>query len=172
MHSYSSANSLTQKKGNWKLLNQKVLKKLGYQIHDQDVDEISKASPGAVERVLKQLQEKVLAAQNGELKVPRSGPGRPSLVAPERGAVSTPSSATPSAAAPVPARAGVVAAVGAAGKREMDSELLLEKEQTIAELREMVGIMSEKIQKLEQLVKVKDQKLEAMGQKLQRYGLA
>jgi len=36
----------------------------------------------------------------------------------------------------------------------------------------MVGIMSEKIQKLEQLVKVKDQKLEAMGQKMQRFGVS
>lgn len=34
---------------------------------------------------------------------------------------------------------------------EVDTELLLEKEQAIAELREMVGIMSEKIKKLEQL---------------------
>jgi len=40
-------------------------------------------------------------------------------------------------------------------QQEVDTELLLEKEQTISELQEMVGIMSEKIKKLEQLVKIK-----------------
>ncbi|CAK0838279.1 unnamed protein product [Prorocentrum cordatum] len=136
----------------------------------QDVDDVTKAVPGAVEKVLKQLQQKVFAAQNGELKVPR-GPGaaRPSLDG-RAGANHTPVSAAPSAGGGPP-RAG--SPRGAArNKQEVDTELLLEKEQTIAELREMVGIMSEKIQKLEQLVKVKDQKLEAMGQKMQRFGVS
>eukprot|EP00971_Amphidinium_carterae_P160605 3184196-Amphidinium_carterae.1 len=34
-------------------LNTKVLKKIGFQIHAQDVEEVIKASPGAIERVLK-----------------------------------------------------------------------------------------------------------------------
>merc|ERR1712083_67793 len=57
-------------------------------------------------------------------------------------------------------------------QREVDTELLVEKEQTIAELREMVGIMSEKIKKLEQLVRIKDSKIEALNQKLQKHGLS
>merc|ERR1712125_124113 len=57
-------------------------------------------------------------------------------------------------------------------QQEVDAELLVEKEQTIHELREMVTIMSEKIKKLEQLVRLKDSKIEALNDKLRNYGLS
>eukprot|EP00930_Biecheleria_cincta_P053253 TRINITY_DN38665_c0_g1_i1.p1 TRINITY_DN38665_c0_g1~~TRINITY_DN38665_c0_g1_i1.p1 ORF type:complete len:233 (-),score=60.44 TRINITY_DN38665_c0_g1_i1:53-751(-) len=175
MHNYSAANSHTQKMYNWNTINQKVLKKLGYHIHQQDLDEIIKASPGAVERVLHQLSMKVEQVQNGQLKV--GGQGRPSIGRPSSGAeaplVSAPGPCSsrshgqdaPAAAAPPSAQMHRL-------QQEVDTELLLEKEQTIAELQEMVGIMSEKIKKLEQLVKIKDSKIDAMTQKLQRHGIA
>merc|ERR1712048_844134 len=68
-------------------------------------------------------------------------------------------------------RAAPSVPVGQRHKHEGDVELLREKEQTIAELEEMVTIMKEKILKLEQLVRIKDSKIEAMSQKLQKYGL-
>merc|ERR1712039_493759 len=87
MHNYSAANSHSQKLYNWNTLNLKVLKKLGYQIHAQDLEDIIKAAPGAVERVLRVLQEKILLAQEGRLQVgdrraPRS---RHDVDEPERG---------------------------------------------------------------------------------------
>ena len=38
LHNYSNANSLTQKMYNWDTLNFKVLKKLGIQLHRQDLE--------------------------------------------------------------------------------------------------------------------------------------
>jgi len=67
MHNFSAANSATTKMYNWNTLNQKVLRKLGYQIHPQDIDDVVRATPGAIERVLRMLQEKVMAAQRNGL---------------------------------------------------------------------------------------------------------
>ena len=49
---------------------------------------------------------------------------------------------------------------------EVDTEILVEKEHTIHELRETVMIMSEKIRKLEQLVRLKDSKIATLQAKL------
>lgn len=178
MHNYSAANSHTQKLTNWNTLNAKVLKKIGYTIHPQDVDDICRAVPDAIERVLRVLQEKVIQVQEGQLKyrapvasvVPRVAVTPPAQE--QRGHSGR--SGLGHSPGPHPGSRGNREARSAAEKyqHEVDAELLLEKEQTIAELREMTGIMSEKIKKLEQLVRIKDAKIDAMGQKLQKYGLA
>jgi len=205
MHNYSAANSHSQKMYNWNTLNTKVLKKLGYQIHPQDIEELIKAGPGAIERVLKVLHDKIIQAQNGGLKAAR-GPSRPSATPSEGGRAASsgddgglpdrhrgheddrhrgheddrrrnppPRERESQHHGGVPhGHAGAASPAAAAQKyqKEVDAELLVEKEQTIAELREMVVIMSEKIKKLEQLVRIKDSKIDALNQKLQKYGLA
>ena len=40
LHNYNLAHSHKNKRQNWKTLNQKVLKKLGYQVHDEDIKEM------------------------------------------------------------------------------------------------------------------------------------
>merc|ERR1712039_123867 len=174
MHNYSAANSHAQKLYNWNTLNLKVLKKLGYNIHAQDLEDVIKATPGTVERLLKVLQEKIALAQEGRIQVQQPGRAAPrgydkapaERRAPSAGRHQPPDDLraqehTPSAAPSVQKY-----------QRDVDTELLVEKEQTIAELREMVGIMSEKIKKLEQLVRIKDSKIEALNQKMQKYGLS
>lgn len=51
-------------------------------------------------------------------------------------------------------------------QREVDTDLLVEKERIITELRERLVIMTEKNKRLEQLVQIKDSKIEALSQKL------
>jgi len=197
MHNYSAANSYSTKMYNWNTLNSKVLKKFSWQIHGQDLDDIIKTTPGAIERVLRVLQEKIFAAQRAGLPRASAGPSggsdadivnRMEKRAAERAEARArqrsgrDESPSPSSLPPPP---GVPAALqhGAANprrppsgmdrmQREVDVELLTEKEQTISELREMVEIMSEKIKKLEQLVRIKDTKIEALNQKLSKNGLA
>merc|ERR1712083_227211 len=143
-----------------------------------DLDDIIKVKPGAVERVLHQLSTKVAQVQNGQLRV--GGPGRPSIGRPSSGAGAgeiLPASAPGPCSSRSHGQDASAAAVSPPAQmhklqQEVDTELLLEKEQTISELQEMVGIMSEKIKKLEQLVKIEDSKIEAMTQKLQRHGIA
>ncbi len=51
------------------------------------------------------------------------------------------------------------------------AELLAEKDQTIQELRETIEIMELKIGKLEQLVRLKDNKIQTLTTKLAQAGL-
>mmetsp|Transcript_74974 Transcript_74974/g.237061 ORF Transcript_74974/g.237061 Transcript_74974/m.237061 type:complete len:246 (+) Transcript_74974:194-931(+) len=183
MHNYSAANSHTQKMYNWNTLNQKVLKKLGYQIHQQDLEDVIKAAPGAIERVLKVLMDRIAQAQAGGMKVGKSGGAPRAAATPsDGGRASSGDDGLPSGAAgrrrpreqpgsrprsdPGPPDPAVQK-----HQQEVDVELLVEKEQTIAELREMVVIMSEKIKKLEQLVRIKDSKIEALNSQLRKYNL-
>ena len=54
-------------------------------------------------------------------------------------------------------------------QNQVDTELLIEKEQTIQELRETIGILEIKLKKFEQLVKLKDQKIQTLTNKLQEF---
>ena len=48
----------------------------------------------------------------------------------------------------------------------MDNEILIEKEQTITQMKETIEILELKIKKLEQLVKLKDAKISNLTNKL------
>lgn len=66
--------------------------------------------------------------------------------------------------------------VGGAGakeavRREVDEEILLEKEETIQELRETVELLELKLSKLEQLLRLKDGKIERLSDELARLAL-
>ena len=51
-------------------------------------------------------------------------------------------------------------------QRQVDAELLNEKDQTILELRETIVVMSSKIKKLEQLIRIKDKQIDSYQDKL------
>ncbi len=48
----------------------------------------------------------------------------------------------------------------------VDQEILIEKEQTIQQLKETIEILELKVKKLEQLVKLKDAKIQNLSNKL------
>ena len=53
LHNYSTTNSVSQKAYNWRTINQKVFRKIGFQISEQDVNDIVTCKRGSAERVLK-----------------------------------------------------------------------------------------------------------------------
>ena len=59
LHNYSSTSSTTQKLYNWNTLNQKVFKKLGFQISKKEIDSVISFQPMSVENILKILHAKV-----------------------------------------------------------------------------------------------------------------
>lgn len=59
MHNYSAANSYAQKSYNWATLNNKVMRKLGIQLQQQDIEDIIKAVPGAIEAALKTVMDRL-----------------------------------------------------------------------------------------------------------------
>ena len=64
LHNYSSANAMTQKMYNWQTLNQRALRKLGFQIPLQDVQDVCNNKAGAIERVLKLCKYKMAEFQS------------------------------------------------------------------------------------------------------------
>ncbi len=50
--------------------------------------------------------------------------------------------------------------------KEVNAELLVEKEQVIDELKETIGIMELKIKKLEELLTIKDSKIQTLANKV------
>ena len=55
------------------------------------------------------------------------------------------------------------------GQFQNESELIKEKDEAIQELKETIEIMEMKIKKLEQLVKLKDGKIQTLANKLAQY---
>lgn len=59
LHNYSAAHSVQQKSYNWNTLNQKVLKKINYQISPGDIKDLVEMTPETIERVLFSLRIKL-----------------------------------------------------------------------------------------------------------------
>lgn len=169
LHNYSGANGYAQKIYNWSTLNQKVFKKLGFQVQKEEMDGLCNCQAQAVERLLKTLQMKM--AKYGAKRAAAGGsPGEgDDNIAPSGGA---PKATPRSVAAPGTRRSaggGVESRMEQMGMQDGGMrELLAEKDLNIRELRETVDILEIKIQKLEQLVRLKDSKIATLQAKLQQ----
>jgi hypothetical protein len=163
LHNYGPANSMKQKVYNFETLNKRVLKKLGYNIPLSSIEDIVNCRPGAVESVLNNLQLKMAryrekkAMQGGStprmgedsVVTSRSSPGRGNN---NNGSMSARGRQQHHPGSGMKNQKSVMASV--------DEELLLEKEAQIRELQETVEILELKVAKLEQLVRLKDTKLQ------------
>ena len=160
IHNYSTAHSMQQKLYNWNTLNQKVFRKLGFLLSKNDIDKVTSCVPEAIERALRVVQQRLSDYSASHPNPLSAGHSRDSpeqvAVRPAKGPV------------PVPQPRPVA--------RQTDADLLLEKDSTIRELRETVEvrgrqIMELKIKKLEQLVKLKDSKIQTLTNKLTAAGI-
>ena len=59
LHNYSSANSLSQKAYNWKTINSKVLRRLGFSLSQDEIESLINCVPGTVETLLKTTKRKL-----------------------------------------------------------------------------------------------------------------
>ena len=179
LHNFTPANSVKQKIYNFETLNQRVLKKLGYVISRQVIDDVVNGKPGSVEIVLNTLQFKMAkyrerkASQTNDSASPRRRESSSYVddrvdrvqdhsVGREGGGGGGARRMIPAAAAPIHRQPG---GAKAAVVPSVDEEILIEKEQQIRELQETVEILELKIAKLEQLVRLKDNKIQKLLQK-------
>jgi len=178
LHSYPAANSFSQKSYNWATLNQKVFKKMAFQLTKEEIEALSNCMPQAVERMLKKLQNAM--AKYGARKQddePSTARGQPSARTEYQPPPPKPVAAPK---APGAARASGGGAVRASGSSAptggspsaADESLhaqLAEKDAQLSELAETVDILEVKIQKLEQLVRLKDSKIATLQAKLSQF---
>lgn len=176
VHNYPAANNIRQKIYNHETLNAKVLKKLGFSIPRETIEDIVNAKPGVIEGVLNTLQIKM--AKYRERKASGGGDDQSQREAPPQKQQNKDNYAVPESqqpprreqnkptAAPIPTSHHAPAAKNQKNNvvASVDEELLLEKEQTIRDLQETVEILELKIAKLEQLVRLKDSKIQKLQQ--------
>ncbi|KXZ46729.1 hypothetical protein GPECTOR_41g694 [Gonium pectorale] len=181
LHNYSSANGLQQKMYNWNTLNAKVFKRLGFMVTRQDCEACCNCKPGAVERVLKLIKVKIakFKEENGDA-IPGMLPaqaGQQTMFQqpqqPMQGVMmsrNAPLQMPGGVGAPMPM--GVMAPLAGKMNSGIAPELLAERDTVISELRETNQILETKVRKLEQLVRLKDAKIQTLMAKLQAAGLA
>ena len=181
LHNYTPANSMKQKMYNFDTLNTRVLRKIDYNIPRIAVEEVVNCRPGAVEVVLNSLQYKMAkyrenktgtestsrspnkpvtqkektspkfhGGSNGSVVAVRDRDRDMSSVKGDKDKDNYPSSQL----ARGRQRESVMASV--------DEEILIGKEQQIRQLLEAVEILELKVSKLEQLVRLKDNKIQKL----------
>jgi hypothetical protein len=167
VHNYPAANNVRQKIYNHETLNTKVFKKLGFMISRETIEDIVNAKPGVIEGVLNTLQIKMAKYRERKNNQHSPAPQResPHQKQPVRKSDATvdsaPSRRQPMAPAQQQRQGGHAHSSIAA---TVDEEILIEKEQIIRDLQETVEILELKIAKLEQLVRLKDNKIQKLQQ--------
>ncbi len=149
IHNYPAANSQKQKIYNFETLNNRVLKKLGFTIPRPVIEDIVNCKPGSVEHVLNTLQYKM--AKYRERKQSDVSPSSREDDQPRVSEVinnANVRSNNPRVQSNV--------------KSAIDQDILMEKEQQVRELQETVEILELKVAKLEQLVRLKDNKIQKL----------
>ena len=163
LHNYNLAHSNKNKQYNWNTLNAKACKKLGYQISDEDIKSIIDCEPFSVERVLRQLQGKIARYLDQRAKTPKT------MAVHE--AVDRKQEFVKNVQQKFLGLSFQDDDQQQPGPRILESELINERDSTIQELRETIALMEGKMRKLEQLVKIKDNKLDALQSRLDQAGL-
>jgi uncharacterized coiled-coil protein SlyX len=143
LHNYPLAHNSQQKTSNWNILNTKVFKKMGFQISRNDIDKIVNSVPQAIEKVLKVVKDRI-----EDFKEPvQEDPVQEEKPVAKKNKIPEP-------------------------KPALQNSALKEKELVIQELKETIEIMENKINKLEQLVKIKDSKISILNNKLAAAGIS
>lgn len=167
IHNFQPANGMTGKVANWDTLNNRVFRKLYFEVPREEIRDISAAVPGAIERFLRALRTKItqiLQKQQQQQQEQQGQQHRPtSAYAQHPSGSSRPKSGAAGASSSSAHRGG-----GGGNHNTSESEvehlhtLLFEKDRTIAELQEAVSILTDKVVKLEELASAKDDKIHAL----------
>ncbi|ESL07052.1 hypothetical protein TRSC58_05265 [Trypanosoma rangeli SC58] len=191
LHNYTPSMSMKQKRDNWDTLNNRVFRKLHFEVPPEEINDITAGVPGAIERFLRALRTKIaqIKARREKMGTLETRPGgsddddKERSEARRRGGNWTMAEKKQGAGPAVYRSPPGVRKVPEArqdvhgshdrnyGINDDDAVtsfrlLLDEKDRTIFELRETVSLLSEKVTKLEELVRVKDGKLNEYRAKL------
>eukprot|EP01083_Nonionella_stella_P015637 43776_1 len=151
LHNYSTTNSVAQKAYNWRTINQKVFRKIGFQISEQDVNDIVTCKRGACERVLKLCKTNFVKYQKRRQKRIKSNSNmKPNQISSNRNNERSP----PMAEDITPTNSDALTST--------TKQIIQEKDRVIQHLNDKMEILELKVQKLEQLLQLKDAKIETL----------
>ncbi|TNV82558.1 hypothetical protein FGO68_gene14152 [Halteria grandinella] len=161
IHNYPGTGSVTQKEANWNTLNIKVFKKMGFQLHQDDIQSIVKCEQGAIEKVLRLVQLQITAYL--------SSPATKMIQSMTSGYTNQRPVVPPSHYKPIIKLGKNLEIVKQQNRTQQANngidyyeEVILSKDRQIEELKQTIEIMDLKIKKLEQLLSLKDSKIDAL----------
>lgn len=162
LHNYQSAVGVPKKLENWTTLNAKVLKKLDIRVTNKDLQELASAKPGMIEALLYKLRQRF-----DDMARSSAGP------APEEQPNDRPLKPMKEVSYNIYDELVEVSNVqpGKSGKPAGDTqgcEQCAEKDEQIADLQAEVELLEEKVDKLQQLVRLKDGKNKALMQQVEQ----
>ncbi|XP_075042912.1 sperm flagellar protein 1 [Mixophyes fleayi] len=174
MHNYVPANSTQQKFNNWTTLKRKVLSKINFSVPDDVIRKIIQCSPGVVELVLHTLRQKIeerqkqMAQDSSQEMSPRVEPNNHT----DTGyATKLKSNGTDSSPRGAPkGEHGSKPQHGYSQAANSDTSLriqLAEKEQALMTSQEANQILQAKLRRLEQLVHLKNVRIDDLSRRLQ-----
>ncbi|KAG9394909.1 sperm flagellar protein [Carpediemonas membranifera] len=162
LHNYQSASSTHAKRYNWETLQRKVLRRLHVRLPNDQITDIVNAVPGSIEPVLLDIRDAIeyymankasrsMSSRDDDQPEPREIP-------------------LSQAMAPIkPRRQQREPEPDYAEQETM--EIMQEQEQRIGDLEEANKVLEIKVEKLQQLVKLKDSRIRALTDKLIESGL-
>lgn len=180
LHSFVPASSTPQKLANWGHLNRKVLSKLNFSVPNEVIRQIVQCRPGVVEQVLLLLRQKIEEKQKLVKAVP--GPGQELglraaqeisyLETGEAGCSKVRSAGGGCTQETPPAVGGNESrrhcAPTAGGDAAAIRLQLAEREQALLLAQETVQILQLKVRRLEQLLRLKDTRIDELSRRLQQ----
>ncbi|KAL2915762.1 hypothetical protein HK105_204709 [Polyrhizophydium stewartii] len=167
LHNYSPANSVSQKIYNWTTLNQKVFRRIGYSVSDDIIQCIVNNKPGYIEYLLFELRQKITLYLERKSKSTSQHlhPTQPNFHHPgahlgssHSGAASTEPSRVPRQMQPgiSPHQPVFVSHPSLAQLPAPDKDMM-------HDLQDTINILQLKITKLEQLLTLKDQRIQELS---------
>lgn len=138
LHNYTSSSNARQKHDNWETLNTKVFRRLHFEVPQTEIRDIMAAVPGAIEHFLKALQTKILQIKQKQEDDDTRNNGDLQYESQPARNTGKPQSA-PSTD---------------------------EKDRVIIELRDSVGLLTDKVRHLESLIQAKDAKIAELERRL------
>uniref|UniRef100_A0A8B9ECD5 Sperm flagellar 1 n=1 Tax=Anser cygnoides TaxID=8845 RepID=A0A8B9ECD5_ANSCY len=181
LHSYVPASSTPQKLANWGHLNRKVLSKLNFSLPDEVIRQVVQCRPGTVEQVLLLLRQKIEEKQKQSKAVPgpeqelgaRTAQEEVGYLETGRAGYSEAKSTGQGCAQESPGAAGgsrshLGYARHPAGDTAAIHLQLAEKEQALLLAQEAVQLLQMKVRRLEQLLRLKDTRIDDLSRRLQQ----
>eukprot|EP00792_Barthelona_sp_PAP020_P004802 TRINITY_DN2350_c0_g1_i1.p1 TRINITY_DN2350_c0_g1~~TRINITY_DN2350_c0_g1_i1.p1 ORF type:complete len:220 (-),score=72.29 TRINITY_DN2350_c0_g1_i1:28-687(-) len=164
LHNYVPAHSVKQKRYNWDTLQQKVLRKLHFHLDQKIIEDCVKSTPGAIELILFKFRQHIsdksaMTRQNTAPQTLISSGSKPMF--------STKTKTPIQSSSPVSMRKPEVFNDNAFDQAIIDAELE-HKERVIGDLTQKNEVLKLKIEKLEQLVEIKDSRIQALSSNLEK----
>ncbi|KAM3937022.1 sperm flagellar protein 1-like [Leptodactylus fuscus] len=161
MHNYVPANSSQQKLSNWTILNRKVLSKMNFSVPDDVIRRIVQCTPGVVELVLSTLRQKIEERQRQTQSEQVMSPLSESNSHSDPGySTREKSNGTEQGRAPQ----GYVAAAHPDPSLRIQ---LAEKERALMASQETIQILQAKLRRMEQLLHLKNVRIDDLSRRLQ-----